>query len=148
MTDDSRHPVILSTDGPADPHYLLEVVEAFAEAARVMNHLTLHHSALEYPSEADRLIREVSTAASRLPQLLSQAGGWLGREQAAGRITVPAGEFWSNPAAAVSMARLRLEMASAIAAALQEALDDAASITCHLAVAEASPEVQDGTPLE
>ena len=101
-----------------------------------MNHATRHREALEYPSDVDRVVRELSSAAARLPQLLSQVGAWLEHEDAE-RIAVPSGEYQGNPLLAVATARIRLDMASAIAAALQEALDDAARVTCDLAAVEA-----------
>ena len=127
----------LSTDSPPSPERTKKLAETFAECVRVMNHATRHREALEYPSDVDRVVRELSSAASRLPQLLSQIGAWLAQEDAAERIAVPSGEYQGNPLLAVATARLRLDMASAIAAALQEALDDAARVTCDLAAVEA-----------
>ena len=126
----------LNTDGPSDPKYTIEVANALALSVRVLNHLTRHHEALEFPADADLLIRELAVGASRLPQLLSQVGAWLDREQAAGRIEVPSGEYAGNPRTAVVTAGVRLEMASAIAAALQEALEDVARVTSGLAVTD------------
>ncbi len=122
----------LSTDTAPSPERTIKLAEMIAEAVRVLNHQTRHHEALRYPSEADRLIRELSSAAGRLPQLLGQVGAWLKREDADGRIEVPYGEYQGNPLLAVAMARLRLDAASAAATALQEALDSAASVTCDL----------------
>ena len=132
MTDEDRQPVILDTGAPSDPEYVREVADAFAEAVRVLNHLTRHHEALKYPSEADRLIRVLATAASRLPQLCGQIGAWLAVEQEAGRVRVPS----SSSLHAVTAARMRLEAAAAVASELQEALDSAARVTCDLAAAE------------
>jgi hypothetical protein len=131
-----RHPVILNIDAPRSPDYLLEVAEAFAEAPRVMNHQTRHHEALEYPSEADRLVRELSSAAGRLPQLLDQVAAWLEQEAAAGRIEVPSGEWAGVPGVAVVAVRLRADYARGLAEGLQEALDSLASVTCQMAAAE------------
>jgi hypothetical protein len=125
--------VTLNTDGPCDPLYVLEVAEALAEAARVLNHLTRGHECLEYPSEADRLIREVSVAAGRLPQLLGQVTRWLSDEQAAARIEMPGGEYAGRPDLAFTAARLRLDAAAGLAGELQEMLDAAASVTCDMA---------------
>ena len=126
----------LSTDAPPSPERTLKLAGMLAEIVRTLNHQTRHHEALEFPSEADRLIRELSSAASRLPQLLGQIGAWLDRERVAGRIEVPAGEFAGDARLAAVTAGVRLEMASAIAAALQEALDDVARVTCNLAAPE------------
>ena len=128
----------LNIDGPRDPDYVLEVAEAFAEAARVMNHLTRDHGALQYPSEADRLIRDVSLAVSRLPQLLEQVAGWLEAEQAAGRITMASGSPYLSSSFAAEVARMKLEQAQAHARILQQALDAAASVTSDMAGVDGS----------
>jgi hypothetical protein len=131
-----RHPVILSTDAPPDPDYTHEVAEAFAECVRVLNHQTRHHEALEYPSEADRLVRELSSAVGRLPQLLDQVAAWLEQEAASGRIEVPSGEWEGVPGVAVVAVRLRADYARGMAEGLHEALDSMAKVTWQLAAAE------------
>ena len=128
MTDD-RQAIILNIDGPRDPLYVLEVAEAYAHSVRVLNHLTRDHEALEYPAEAHRLVGELSCAAERTPQLLRQIGGWLEREQAAGRIGTDDGTWHATK---VTAARVRLDRAAQIAAELHEALAFAASAICHL----------------
>lgn len=126
----------LDTDGPCDPRYVLEVAAAFAESVRVLDHLTRHHEALDFPCEADQLIQELSSGTARLPQLFRQIGGWLEQEHAAGRIRVPEGDFAGRPGAAVTVARLRLDGSVPPAENLQGALDAVASVTCDLASAE------------
>jgi hypothetical protein len=126
----------LSTDSPPEPENTLKLAQAFAAIARTLNHHTRHHEALEYPGDADLVIRELSSAAGRLPQLLSQVGAWLEREQAAGRIAVTSAAGNSHLPAAMS-ARLRLERAAQVAWELQQALDYAAAETCGLAAAPA-----------
>jgi hypothetical protein len=121
----------LNTGTPPSPERTRQLAETFAELARVMNHTTMHHEALAEPSDADRVVRELSSAAGRLPQLLGQIGAWLELEQDAGRIQAARGE---DTVMAVIAARLRLERAGQIAAELQETLDDAASVTSTLAV--------------
>lgn len=133
--------VTLNVDGPRDPQYVLEVAEAAAQCVRVLNHLTRDHAALEYPAEADTLIRYLSSAAARLPQLLVQVGAWLEQEAADGRIRVIRGE---DPVTVVIAAQLRLERAAQIAAELQEALDFAASVTTGLAGVPDGKEDDDG----
>ena len=146
MTDDHDPPytVALNVDGPRDPRYVLEVAEAFAECVRVANHLTRDHAALEYPAEADTLIRYLSSAAAMLPQLLGQVGSWLEAEHAAGRVRAVAGEYKGRPDAAVSVARLRLDVARGTAAALRQELDNAASVTIDLAGVPDGEEDGDG----
>jgi|GEM_PF-3496972 len=134
--DDAPYSVALNIGAPPAPEYVLKVAEAIAEGVRVLNHVTRHHEALEYPAQADWLIRALSSATSRLPQLLSQVGEWLGEENAAWRVAVSSGEYQGEPLTAVTAARLRLDAASVVAAQLAEALDSAASVTCDLVAAE------------
>ena len=137
--------VTLNTDGPRDTRYLLEVGEAYAECVRVMNHLTLSDEALEFPANADRLVRYLATAAARLPQLLQQMTSWLGAEHAAGRIRIVEGDYEGQPALAVTAAQVYLEDASAAAGTLQQALDTAARVTCDMAAPGGDgEEAQDG----
>ena len=119
----------LSTAAPASPERTLQLAEALAEIVRTLNHLTRHPEALRWPSDADRLIRELATAASRLPQLLEQAAAWLAREDEAERIGIPSGEYAGCPLLATATAREYLEAAGAAAAVMQEALGSAASVT-------------------
>jgi len=133
MTEDDGYSIALNTAGPRDPRYVLEVAEAFAGCVRVLCHLTRDHAALQYPSEADRLIREIALGVSRLPQLLGQAGAWLEAERAAGMVLVPSGTFAGDPALAVVTARLRLDEARAYLAEAERAISAAASVTAGLA---------------
>ena len=64
----------LSTDAAPSPERTRQLAETFAELARVLCHQTRHHEALRYPADADRLVRDLSAMAGRLPQLLAQAG--------------------------------------------------------------------------
>jgi hypothetical protein len=127
--------ITLDTDAPRDAQYLLEVGEAYAECVRVMNHLTLSDEALEFPANADRLVRYLATAASRPPQLLQQVTGWLAAEHAAGRIRIVEGDYEGQPALAVTAAQVYLEDASGAAGMLQQALDTASRVTCDMAAA-------------
>jgi len=127
----------LSTDAPPSPERTLQLAETLAGIVRVLNHQTRHPEALEYPSEADRLVREIASAAARLPQLLSQAGAWLERERVAGGIRVAGGVFAGNPDLAVVTARLRLDEARAHLAEAERSLSAAAQVTSALAAAQA-----------
>jgi hypothetical protein len=126
----------LSTGAPPAPERTRQLAETFAEIVRVMNHATMDHAALGSPADADRVLREIASAASRLPQLLDQMARWLGREDDAERITVPSGEYRGNPLLAVATARALLEDASATAARLGEELEYAARVTSGLAGVE------------
>jgi hypothetical protein len=131
----------LSTDAPASPERTLKLAETLAEIARVLNHTTMDHGALGFPSEADRLIREIASAAARLPQLVSQVVRWVALEDGAGRVEVPSGEWAGRPHVAVTALQVRLDAARASAASLCADLEHAAQVTS--ALAEADPE--DGT---
>lgn len=130
--DDQPYSVALNIDAPPSPDYVLELAASIAEAVRVLNHQTRHHEALEFPSEADRIIREISSAASRLPQLLQQVSRWLNDEYADGRIRMTGGEF-PQSVLAVMAVEARLEKAAEHAGALAEALTSAASVTSNMA---------------
>lgn len=126
----------LSTDTAPSPERTLQLAEAFAEIPRTLNHLTRHHEALRYPVDADRLLRELATAAARLPQLLGQVSRWLQQEQEAGRIEVTDGQYAGLPARAVATAAIRLDEAEAYAQNLQVVLGMAAEITSTMAARE------------
>jgi hypothetical protein len=128
--------VTIDVDGPRDPEYVLELAEAFAEAVRALNHLTMSHDAFEYPSQLDTAIRSLSSAASRLPQLLEQVSGWLADEQAIGRLEIVSGEHAGDTPVAVITARGWLAEAGHLAGRLQVALDIAAEATSSMAAAE------------
>ena len=136
MTDDDQpYAVALNIDAPPSPDYVLELAETIAEAVRVLNHQTRHHEALEYPSQADTLIRYLSSAASRLPQLLEQVSAWMNAEYAAGRIQMTGGEFM-QPAVAGLAVEARLGKAAEHAEALRQALDSATAVTSAMAARE------------
>jgi hypothetical protein len=123
----------LSTSAPPSPERTRHLAETMAEIMRVLNHQTLHHEAFGEPADVDRLIREVSSAVSRIPQLIHQAGAWLKREQDEGRIEVAAGTSYASALAAVRSAVLRLGAADPAAEDLAEVLTHAASVTTDLA---------------
>ena len=123
----------ISTSGPRDPHYVLEVAEAFAQCARVLNHLTLSHEALEFPGEAHDLLGYLAAAASCLPQLLDQVGDWYAAEAAAGRLRTDDG---TDPYARFTDLVASLDWPKVTAAQLQSDLNTVTAITVHLAAAE------------
>jgi hypothetical protein len=128
--------ITITTAAPADPATITEYGDALPELVRALNHVTRHHGALDHPSDADRLIRNISRAVSMLPQLLEQVAGWLEAEQAAGRIEMAYGSPYPSPALADDVARRQLELAQAQARMLQQALDAAAAVTCDMSGVE------------
>ena len=139
-SDDRPYRVAINIDAAPDPQYVLELAEAFAQIVRALNHVTRHHEALEYPAEADELIRDVALAVSRFPQLLEQAGRWLAAEHEAGRVGT---DDDRAPATIVAAARIRLDRAREIAHDLAAALAFATAATSHLKTAD-SGEDADG----
>jgi hypothetical protein len=125
--------ITLNTDGPREPGYVLELAEGLAETVRTLNHLTRDHEALQYPSEAGRLLREVTSAVYRLDQLLAQAGGWLDAERGEGLITVTGGPYEGKPGTAVVAVKISLDEARECLAQAVTALEAAASVTSTLA---------------
>jgi hypothetical protein len=124
--------ISITTDAPADPAIVLEYGDALPELVRALNHVTRHHEAMEFPSDADRLIRNIAVAAGRLPQLLEQVAGWLAAEQAAGRVGIASGSRFITAARAVEVAGAYLERAQAQARILQRALDVVAEVTADM----------------
>ncbi len=123
----------LSTDTAPYPERTIQLAETMAEIVRTLNHQTRHHEALRYPSEADRLLRELSAAAARLPQLLGQVTSWLHAEVCAGRVEMALGSRFPDAGLADDVVRLKLEAAAADARRLAKALDAAASVTSDMA---------------
>ena len=132
--------ISITTGAAADPATVTEYGDALPELVRALNHITRHHEAMEFPADADRLLRNLALAATRLPQLLEQVTAWLDTEQAAGGISVPAGEYAGNPALATAAVQVNLIAAAANASALRETLDAAASVTTGMASAREGDE--------
>jgi len=124
------------TDG--SPPETLALARTAAAAVRSLNHATLGGQGLDHPADAYQLLGELSLAASGLPQLLAQAGRWLAAALAAGRLGCDDG---TDPAAAVSGARLFIAGARTSAAALAR---DLAGAQQQLAAVHGSPATEEG----
>lgn len=109
-----------------------------AEAVRSLNHATLGGDGLGQPADAYEVLGELSAAASRIPQLLGQVGRWLAAALAAGRLGCDDG---TDPAAAVSGARLFISDARGSSAALARDLEQAQQ---QLAAVNGSPSQEEG----
>src|SRR5437899_6570763 len=86
-----------------------EHAEAAAEAIRAINHVTLHDTALPYPSDAHRLLGAFITLTERLPQALQQTAQRITRWQQAGELGIdPGTDYAADPdrAAAATVAGL------------------------------------------
>lgn len=123
----------LSTGAPASPERTRQLAETLAEIARVLNHTTMDRAAFGVPSDVDRVLREVASAAARFPQLFSQSARWVATEDSLGRIEVPSGEWQGRPHAAVTALQIRLDTAREDAANLCADLEYAAQVTSALA---------------
>ena len=126
----------LSTGTPASPERTLHLAETAAEIFRCLNHATLDSAAFGYPDGTDRVLREIGTAVSRIPQLLSQIARWNALEDAAGRIGVTSGEWAGRPHTAVTALQDRLDTARATAEALAADLKYAAHVTSDMTARE------------
>ena len=135
---DPPYSVAINIDSPPDPQYVLELAEAFAQIVRALNHLTRDHEALEFPAEGDHVLRELSSAAARLPQLLDQIAGWYEREAAAGKLEAVSGAWAGMPGMAVAAIRMRADAARMTAEQLQADIASVAEVTSTLAAAETS----------
>jgi hypothetical protein len=125
----------LNLDGPYSPEATLYAADRAAETIRYLNRATMHHEAIAFPSEADGLLRELSTMAGRLPQLLRQIGAWVNTEYEEGRIKMTGGEYPQAVIATLAV-EARLEAASEYATLLCQMLNRAASVTSDMTVAE------------
>jgi len=132
----------LNTGAPPSPARTLQLAEAFAEIARVLNHTTLDHAAFGVPANVDRVLREYVAAVGRMPEFLSHLACWVALEDGTDRIGVPSGEWAGQPHTAVTALQVRLDAARASAASLRTDLEYAAQVTSDLA--EADPE-EDGS---
>jgi hypothetical protein len=103
-----------------------EHAEAAAEAIRAINHVTLHDAALPYPSDAYRLIGELSTLAERLPQALQQTAQRISRWQQAAELGIDPGTVYAgDPDRAAVEAVVGLHAAAIAAGQLRDALSQA-----------------------
>ena len=122
----------VTTDGPADPQYVLELAKGLDAITNALVHITRHHEALREPSDVNALIRYLSSAKEAEAQLLEQVSGWLEAEQAAGRVGVADGSGYFTAAPVVMAARGWLEKAQALERTLEQALDAAAAMTTDM----------------
>jgi hypothetical protein len=97
-------------DGPHDDEHTAAAADLAAEAVRFLNYATGSHSpaGLIYPSTVYLIAADLSSAASRMPQLFGQLADWLAREDAAGMLGTDDG----RPSADV-VATARLDLAEA-----------------------------------
>ncbi|MFI6705374.1 hypothetical protein ACIBF7_03010 [Nonomuraea sp. NPDC050478] len=72
----------LSSDRPHDDDYAIETARALSEAVRLLNHASLSHAGITYPSTVHQVLGHIGDTAARLDQLLTQLGDALGRMQA------------------------------------------------------------------
>jgi len=122
------------------PQQTLALARAVSGAVRSLNHATLGGGGFAQPADAYELLGELSLTAAGLPQLLAQAGRWLAAALAAGRLGCDDG---TDPAAAVSGARLFISGARAGAAALAR---DLAGAQQQLAAVHGSLPEEEGGP--
>lgn len=120
----------LRADGPHSPEYTKAVADALAEAVRVLNHATLTHVSLEYPSDVAYVAGSMATAVHGLDQLCRQLSSWLESEHEAGRV----GEWVEGPHrgdadAAVLAAKLQFENAIEAVHILADRLNSVHSAT-------------------
>jgi hypothetical protein len=108
--------------GQTAGHDTVTVARTAAEAIRSLNHATRHQAGLGQPAVAYDILGALSLAASRLPQLLTQIPGYLGRALATGQ---PGHDLGEDPAHAIDAAVIFLGDAHVSAAALAGDLDAA-----------------------
>ena len=128
MTDPGQYAHELSgrVQGPHDDQATAGAAALAAETIRYLSYATTH-GGLSDPATVYAVAGDLSAAAFRLPQLLTQLAGWIAAGEAAGRI---AGD---RPAARLgSDARAIFGEAADHAASLAAALADAHNLTATL----------------
>jgi hypothetical protein len=120
--------------GPHNDKATAEAASLAAETIRYLVYATTHGGLTE-PGTVYALLGELSTAAHRLPQLLTQLADWITAGADAGRIAGdrPAGQFASETRATFSKAAGR-------AADLTAALSDAHNLTATLRASDRAAE--------
>jgi len=114
--------------GPHAPEHTGGAAEVAAEVIRYLNYATGSGAAeaLAYPSTVYMVAADLSLAASRMPQLFTQLGGWLVTEEDAGRLGTDDGSPVSatvNAACAeLAAARIAAERLAARLSALQNTI--------------------------
>ena len=114
---------------------VVELAETAALAIRCLNHLTRGRQVFTEPAELSRLLAELTTMASGLPQLLDQLHRWLRHEHDADRLRADD----ADPAEHVSRAAAHLTRAGHTAHDLTAALDTAHQHLAHLATVTPNP---------
>jgi hypothetical protein len=103
-----------------------------AEAIRAINHLTMHHTRLPYPTHAYQVISELVTLAGRLPQAFRQIAAQVQYWAEAGELGI---DYSEDPAGETASIRRYLTKDAPLAAgALHNALavvDDALARAYH-----------------
>jgi len=127
-------PVDLRTDGPHGTEYTMQVADALAEAARVLNHATMPGAGgLDYPGDVYSLLGALYTATQRLPQLFGQLAAFLASQRDAGNL---ADDHGRDVIAQVALASFRLGKAHGAAVTLTEELQAAQNAVSGLYVKE------------
>lgn len=121
--------VTLDTSGPADPAYILEVARAVAEGMRVLGHLTRHPEAFRDPADTERVLREISSAAARAPQVLDQVNARIRAWHEAGELGVASGMHAGYPGGASFAVACCVDEAGKAASRMVTAIDSAADVT-------------------
>jgi hypothetical protein len=105
-----------------------EHAQAAAEAIRAINHVTLHDTALPYPSDAYRLLGALITLTERLPQALQQTAQRITRWADAGELGIdPGTAYAADPDRAAVEAVAGLLAAASAAGQLRDTLSQARS---------------------
>jgi hypothetical protein len=118
---------------PAVEPDALQLADGAAEAVRGLIHLTRFPDAIADPAELSRLLAELTTLTSRLPQLLDQLHRWLRREHDAARVQADTG---TDPDELVRLAAAELTRANLSAHHLAATLDTAHQHVAHLTTAQ------------
>jgi hypothetical protein len=129
----------LDFDAPRDPARTIAIAELITRCVRLLTYTTCHHDALTYPSELDRVLRELIEAADGMDQLIQQLGEWLAKEHRAGHVALwEESGFGRDPRRAVKQVVVQLDEAGKDLRKFAAHLRFAGNATCDMETADAS----------
>jgi hypothetical protein len=126
--DEDDRPI--TPDGPHSPERTRAVAEAIGAAFRLLNYATMSTRGLRWPADVYSVLGELAAAIDKLPQALRQMTEFIGDQVAQGRAT-------ENPSYGTHSGDAEAAHVD-MAAAIQEATNDAANLAGWLRRAQSA----------
>lgn len=111
----------LNPDGPHSPDRTAEVAALFDACSRFLVYATMRNAGLQYPADVYRLLGEMYSATSRIPQMCGQITAFLSAQKDSGTLYEASGAEVSER---VATAAYHLGLAHGAAEDLTRALRD------------------------